>query len=277
MQDQGRGSMNVYIKVFGTNSSSDAFKVLLYFCSARGITGYESIEVSRSNGTFTATSYHNEQSHTGNITVNASLKTVDGKQVFDASKDRTALANYKGSWGTYKGYVKISYDSALNENLIEAKRYNSFTFRGSGADKNYSISSFSGTSLSDLKFLEAAYKGISVQNRGNSHSYSGQASFQNTHYKNISDIAFKDRVTSYDFSTDTFFTTLTDPTGDTAGLDCSAKGDVTVTMDFTNSAVMQVGQLCEKDRYDNYELCNSQSIQAAWGIIQNYHASQGGG
>jgi len=256
---------DVFIRVYGTSSvGSDVYKVRLHFCSEGAVTGSETIEVNRATGVMSASGKHSDDHGQGSNSMTGGLRLAsDGTLEWDPNSTRTAAGAWTGDWGTYKGSLEI-----LNGQLT-AKRYNSWSQgENSGVDKNYSISSFSGSSLADVRFLEAAFQGINTWG-AESHSYTGSTSYRDTYYMSVAN-DFTDTVAAYDVAGDAFFVNdIESP--DYSDISCDEVGDVEVALDFNNSALIAVGEACEADRYDNYNLCWGETMQNAQNrIFQMY-------
>lgn len=262
--------MDVFFTIKGSNTvTSDKYAYSMYMCLAGNVTDKESLEVNKSTGVITMTNERDGEGDKGYNQVTAYLTTDSaGNVAFDSSKVRTALSNHSGSWGTYKGQISISGD-----NLITSRRL--FSNPGWGSNKDFSISSFSGSNVNTLRFREAAYKGISTPLVGDSHSFSGVTEFQTDHFVSVASSAISTSTdfTSTDVATDTFYADGSVPTMDTTGLNCSATPAVTVTMDFADPNVAAIGLVCEGNKMNdfNYGLCYGTSVNSAmsrlWSIM----------
>ncbi|MBI3535095.1 MAG: hypothetical protein HY072_06385 [Deltaproteobacteria bacterium] len=252
--------MIVFIKISGSDSvTADVYKASLWFCNGSTVDGYEVFEINKTTGVFTANNSHNDFSGKGTSSISASLKVgADGNITFDETKDRIAEALYTGDWGTFHGGVTIN-----SANKIYTKMYNKF---GTWTDKNYAVASFSGTSLSDLKFLAGGYKGESGDGVHN-FNYSGGTEFQNTYYVATLTSALATEAGLMTFSTDSFYSSLTAPVFSSGSYSCSTTANINVTMDFSNAAVKAVQTECESDRLTNYSYCNSAAVQAAEALL----------
>jgi len=254
----GESDQDVFIKIHGSDEAGgDNYKTTLYFCSSGTTGGYEILTVNKSTGTFTTTDVGSEGGASKSSSVTAYL-TVDGSGniIFDKSKSRSATSTYYQSGGNiFKGDVTITATD-----LIYAKRYFSSVW---GVNRNYSISGFTGSSFDNLRFTEAGYTGKDQRSGSGSHNYAGSAVFNSTHYTTDTSNALYSEVSGYDFTADSFFTSISAPTVDTSGYSCSATPDAEVTMDFSNSDVQAIQTACEADRFDNYTMCWGSAIQNA--------------
>ncbi len=266
--DSEYGSQNIFIRVHGKSNlaSADDFQITMYECNpdTNAIQGYEVLAANKSTGVFTGTGYHSGDWGSGIQTISAFL-TVNaaGNVVFDPSKDRSANSHWTGNWGTFKGSVTITGD-----NLMYGKRYNTSIYNSTtNIDKNYAVTSFSGTSMATLRFLEGAFSGVSSWG-GESHSYSGATEYQNTVYGDVSSGSYLDTVNAYSFGSDPFFTSnLSVVASDTSGYSCSATADIVVSINMQSSAMQTIQATCEADRFSNYSMCWSNAIQEAQSIV----------
>ena len=262
--DHGPGEMYVNIKVFGSNNSSaGSYKASLYFCAGTSGTpmsdnGYEVFEFNKATGQFTSSSYG--ASH--NSEAKAFLKKVGDQILVDAARDRSAV--FKSTYGgqSYKAEVVIT-----GTNKVYNKAYNSGSW---GSSRNYSVASFTGASMSDLRFTAGAFKG-----RGESTgctywngvttvacdpwSYDGGTEFQNTSYVSTTSSSLYAELASVNLQTDSFFSDLTVNAADLTQFDCAATPTATLEMDFATPAVIAVAAECEGERlFDNessWQMC----------------------
>jgi len=263
----GDQSQKIFIRVAGTSTvGADVYKVQLGMCTTEGAArGLETIEVNRTTGRMTATGLHNEGSGTGSNSMTGGLRlAADGNLEWDPTSVRTATGAWNGDWGTFKGSLEIS-----SAGVITAKRFNVWDQGGhDGVDKNYSISSFSGTSLASVRFLEAAFKGVNSFD-DNEHSYVGSTSYRDTFYMNVAN-DFTSTVNAYDIDGDSFFANdVSEP--DLSVVDCGLTPEYTVTVDMSSGPMEAVRATCEGDRYDNYDLCRSDAIQSAQNRIFTHY------
>ena len=288
-QGDERPDMGVYIRVYGSNSTegSAGYAVDLYFCNdgADKPDSYETIRSVTGSGVLTLKSYQNrvenEGTQVGVETITAYLtQDANGNVIFDPTKSRSAISHHTGSWGKFKGQIEI--DGA---NQIIARRFNSYSFTDhnaasvTGNDYNYSMAAFDATvGLSDLKFTEGAFVGWNTSSGGNDHNYNGQMEFQTDHYVNTSSGSFNDNITAYingnataAFQADSFFSETSLSSTEVAAIieanDCSATISAELDMDFSSSEVQAMQQVCEGERYDNYNLCRNDDVAAAENIV----------
>jgi hypothetical protein len=253
---------DVFIRVYGTNTTgANVYRVNLYFCTNGSVTGSESMEVNKSTGVYTTSGSQSRDSQYGSYAVSAYLSAANGTVSFDASKERTMTAAFSGSWGNFKGSVTIT-----GGNVMRTKRYNSFTHQStSGIDKNYSVASFTGTGISTLRFLDGASKGHSTWG-GEGHGYSVGTEYRDTRYVDTASGDKYVEAAAVDFSSDSFYTSSLTVTAPTFTEDCNATPDIAASLNMSSAGMATVQATCEADRFDNYSMCNSSTMQSA----QNY-------
>ena len=269
------GSFNVNFTIKGTDSvGSNSYAYDVHFCKNPGsgwmVNGTESATVDKSSGLVTMTSNHREDADNyGTNTVTAYLKNEDGNVSYDLSKERVAISYGNHSGGTaYRGKVVITGDNVITN-------YRGFTGAGV-SNKDFSMASFSGSSMSELRFLEGAYKGLGVWG-ANSFNYDGATEYQTvasgsypgTYYvavdPNSSTIGQTSSFQGADVSTDAFLagTNPAAPSYDTAALCDNWNPDVTVTMDFLNADIIALKNTCDNGNYwrqINHYLCQGQKL-----------------
>lgn len=260
------GSFNVFFKVFGTNSvTSEVYKYDMWMCNSGTAGEIETLTVNKTTGEMTSTRTSSRSGRSGGRPTYTSSDaltaylTVDGSGniSFDRSRSRTATSTHSGGWGNFKGQIEVT-----GSDLIYARRYFSGTW---GVDKNYSLSAFGGTSFSDFKFLQAAYKGKSdPSGPTTAHEYDGVTEYRDTFYASVASSDLSAEVDEFNMDTDTFLSSFSAPTFSIGSYTCSDTPDVTVSMDFADTAVAAVGTECnnESTRID-YEMCNSTAVQNA--------------
>lgn len=260
----GGFTMDVWVKVSGTNSvTSDAYKLQLHFCEGSTVTGAETLEVNKATGVYTSSSSNSESGFIGSSVVTAYLKKENGSVIFDAGKNRSAVAHYSGPWGKFKSDLIINSSNQIISKMRSSSSY--------GSDKVYAIAGFAGSSLKTLQFLEAGFKGVSGGSGYADQSYSGGTEWKDTFYA-AADNALKTTASAVDFTADPFYSeSLTAPTVDLTGYSCSLTPDITVGMDFTSAAVAAVQTTCEGDRFNDYSMCDGTAVRnAETKIYQSY-------
>jgi hypothetical protein len=259
-------TQDVFIKVYGSDSvTSNIYKVGLYFCQSGSVTGVENIEVNKTTGTYSASNYHNESSGKGKMNVTAFLKqNADGTISFDASKDRTASSTFSGTWGKFKADLTIT-----GSNQIFTKMYNTSS---SWTNKTYSIANFSGSGISGLRFLEAGFKNYSSDGGSNVNSYSGATEWQNTYYAASTTNALKTQAEAMDLNSDSFFSSISDPSSDVSAYSCTATPDMTADLDFSIPAIATIQTTCDSEKFSDYDMCWNNSVSSAMNkVFQSYN------
>lgn len=261
----------VLIKVYGSDSvGADVYKVQLMMCKSGSPKGYETFEVNKSTLAYSAASVHKDSdSAKFSSSMTATLKEGSGDTLeFDTSKDRTVLM--KGSFSSDKFGAKVLI---TGENLI----YNLMNHEnGSNKDKIVSVSQFSGSSINDVRFLAAGFKGYNEGSSGN-HTWEGALEWHDTYYAAISSSSSDLYTKANDIGlSDSFFSEDKNPTTDFTGVDCGASADYVVTMDFTDDAVKAIAEKCEannkvKGSDNNY--CWNSNVQTAQQRIFQYYSA----
>lgn len=260
MEGQAVDDMNIFIRVKGRNTiGSETYRVELTMCNGTSstVTGTDILELSKVSGLFTASSSHNSGGFGGTSTLTAHLTgSSDGRITFDTNRPRQAVSHFGGSWGVFKSDVTITADSK-----IYTKMRNSGT---NYSNKSYSVSSFSGTSMASLRFREAGYKGTSTYG-ASTQTFAGATEWNSTYYQAVASSDLLTEANLIDLNTESFFTgTLSAPAqADLSVYSCTVTPDVTVEMDFANSAVAAIQTACEGERFAAYSMCNSSAIQGA--------------
>lgn len=263
---RGGEGMDVFIKVHGKNSvGATKYKTELFFCQGSTVTGRETIEVDLETGKMTSNNTNSESGYKGQETVVAYLKAkADGSGFdFDETAERTATVISSHDSGIFKG------DLAIKGGTITGKRY--FNSTSWGTDKNYSVTNFTGTGLSSLRFTDGAYKGESswtYNGQSSTHSYTGATEWQNSYYAATQNSQLYTDIQSYSFGTDTFFTTIAAPTVDFSDLSCAVTPDATITFNMSDPGAKVEIAKCEEDRYDNYDLCYADAVKNAENVLR---------
>jgi hypothetical protein len=141
-----------------------------------------------------------------------------------------------------------------------------------GTYKNYANVQFTGDSLASVRFLAGAVKGLSVPTGEDSFNYTSATEWRDSYYKSVTSGTLYDQANQVQFSTDSFFSssTVSAPSDFSAtNYPCAGTVDATITMDFSDPAVMAIGEACERERFDDYDMCDSSSINSAMQKIFN--------
>ncbi len=277
--EDDRGEQNIFIKVYGSSSTEGAagYAVDLWFCGEGSSTprGYEKARINSAAKTFTTT---NAETSFGSFVMQASaslISATNGDIEFDPDATKTASVFFSHSEGeddmTFKSVINIDSD------VLTTKNYGVF---GDSINKNYTVSQFSGSSLADLRFLQAGFAGESSYNGNEQDPYYGATEYQTSTYADILSGTYYDLVNDYDFSADSFYgsdnasyATLLAAVSDYS---CDVTPDIVVTMDFSNTDVQAVAADCESGRLDNMDFCDGEAIQTARQAMFTSFAQQQG-
>ena len=259
------GDFDVNIRILGHGGDKDAaYRVELFGCHDGTPDNLEQIEMDRKTGLYSISSGDNYTDRDGNRSSGRSRLVAylnvaaDGTATFDSSRERLLSSRWQSANGLYKGETVITPD-----NLIYAKRYSSSNNRDwQGVDRNYTIASFSGSRISDVRLLEGAFKGVSTDSSDRTYGYSGGAEYNETYYGQKREGALYEAANTFDFESDEFFKELDAPDLDLSALDCGTEADAVVEMDFSDASVIALGEQCEQDHI-NYDLCNGDDLRRA--------------
>jgi len=259
-------NMDVFFTIHGTDSiGSDKYKYTMYMCQNNAVTSTETLEVTKSTGVLTVTSADSRGSDRGSMSVTAYLKASGSGFTFDPTKSRLADVSYTGSWGTYKGNIEIT-----SSDLVKGKRW--FSSGDWGSNKTYSVAAFTGSSVDTFRFAQACTKGISSNAAGNqTWPYNSITEYRNTHYAAVASSDLSAQCDSFTIADDSFFTSNTVSSMDSTGLSCSATTDISVAMDFSNSAVDAIKDTCdgESNKLANYSMCDGNAVRTAESYCRN--------
>lgn len=251
--EEGPSEENVFIKVYGTQQNSESsalYKVDLWFCTPGDETpnGAEQISISNA-GRFSAVSLHDDSARGGGgglfQATSEGFLTIgsDGEVTFDPTKPRSATAEMDGAeWG-FKSAVQISSD-----NKIKTKFYDVF---GGGSNKGFAVTRFSGSGVDSLRFLEGAFKGLNSGDEG----FSGATEFRDSFYAAAPDSGLKGQLNSVDLAEDEFYQNPPTSSFDLSEYSCAAEADIEVSLDMSNTSVMESIAPCEQ-RLDGMHFCH---------------------
>jgi hypothetical protein len=264
---------NVFIQIAGSNTvGSEVYKATLWFCddgSSGTPNDLEVTEINTSNGTFSSINQGEDSEGKYYYNIQAYLTTSGSEVIFDTSKDRTASTKYSDNEFNSKSDITIN-----SANNIITKSYHTFSSgNDSFTNKDYSKSEFSGTGYDDLKFLQAGYKGVGeiTGSATESWNFSGGAEFQDSYYVATTTNPLATEAGTFDFDTDSFFSSLDPLTVDMGTASCSATPDVTVTIDLNDPVLGQIAATCGATEIqggaDHLNFCDGSSIQNARNYI----------
>lgn len=264
------GDQLVYIKVYGTSnsalSSANDYFVDLWFCASTTSTpvGYEQLRYTASTGALEKTSVNTGNGTFQSVFSATVTEDTNGIPIFDTASNRTITTTFSGTFDSTafidRTQVTVSGDQ------LSAK---SFNVMESSQRKNFAVAQYSGDDVSDLRFLQGAYKGTETTG---SFSYSGGVEFQTDHYQGlssidlVSDADIASVANSYSFAADSFFTTAPTsadiPTNNLSNFSCDPTVNYTVTMNFSDTAVAAIATTCESD-FSGMQFCDSDTINSA--------------
>lgn len=118
--------------------------------------------------------------------------------------------------------------------------------------------------MSDLRFLEGGAK-----NEFNGQSFDGATEYHaiespvsDSFYASTPNSAYADKVSSFDFSTDDFYTVL--PTVNNPDeFSCSATPDIAISLAFQNQAFQAVATKCNGEKLNGSDFCQSTALLEA--------------
>jgi hypothetical protein len=247
----GSGSQTGFINIHSSKklaSKGNQYAYNLWFCNDGETTAnnYEETSVSL-GGLFTYKNVNAMQSNKYQNEITAHLTKSGSSIDFDLTKERTA-----SSAGEFQGANFKSAVTVLPTNLIKTKVKE--TFNGFGRS-NYGIASFSGTGLSDFRVQSAALKDVF-----SSQSMQAGIEFRDTVYVSAPNSELASLLSEVDIATDPFYVQDGTVTPDFSDKPCSAQADVTISMNFSSSALQQIFMSCQSDRLNNMDFCRNQQI-----------------
>ncbi len=247
------GQQDIFIRV--ASESANAAKSLQYsytinFCEGNAVAGSESTQISL-GGKFTANTNHTfGDSGRSAISVIANLKKANSSYEFDSATSRSA--SFVGISGdhTFAARLEISPNNEITSRFRDSS--------GLSVVKGYSISHFSGSSMSDLRFLEGGAK-----NEFNGQEFNGATEYRaiespvsDSFYASTPDSAYAAKVNSFDFSADDFYTVL--PTVNNPDeFSCSTTPDIAISLAFQNPAFQSVATKCNGEKLNGTDFCQS--------------------
>jgi hypothetical protein len=254
------GASNGIIKVFAENqvaSSGDLYKYEMIFCEGDAREPQE-IEKTRitSSGEFISSSFNTSEGGSGNFagTVRAFLRAEGSGLVFDTSRSRTATSsstrNEGGSPSSRKSEIIIT-----SSNEIINKEYG---IHSDGANKAYSISRFSGTGMSSLRFFEGA-----IKQSFSFGEFNGATEFRDNVYVAAPGNSYVTSLSAVDITADSFYSSIpTIPEG-TTSISCNTRADIEIAVDMSSEAMGSVAEACEGERIDGIDFCRNNQLSDA--------------
>lgn len=276
----GRGSSDIFIKVYGTGDStgSSGYAADLWFCSSGSANGYEQIRVSNSANTITTTSVHSDFGNFVGI-ISASLTTnASGQFIFDSSKDRGATVYFGPTDGSFTFLGGVTINSA---GLITARDYNTGTFGGqTNTNKHAVFANYTGDTMDTLRFSAASFA-LQDTFGGSPMTINDATEYSTTHYANVDSGTLLTTAQAERFDNDiysgtssTAYSTAQTKINAISGFSCSTTPDVTVSMDFSASGPQAVAALCE-NHYANMNFCDGTAVSTVRSKIMASQSSRG--
>jgi len=264
--DSEESSGGMFIRIASRNeldSGSNIYKYDLWDCSGGEIQSREG-GVVRLNGDFiSSSSGANEDGSFENV-VQGFVISTGGDITFDTSRDRTAKSLYRSQ---LDGRLSNSSIAITSENELISKQRSEAPGE---TQRSYAISSFSGSSVSELRFLSGATSMEFERSSGNQ-AFMGSSEYRDTFYASAPESSYARRVREFNFTRDRYFTeSLSNPEVNTSSLSCSPTVDVEVTINMSHPTMTIVRNNCEGVRLDGFNMCSGDAIFQAQ---QNYSLS----
>ena len=117
--------------------------------------------------------------------------------------------------------------------------------------KGYTVSTFTGSEISEVRFLSGAFKQDSF--------FSGAAEYRDAYYKASPSNPLLAELAAVDIAIDKFYTKPPAVNINLSKFSCSAKADIVVSMDMGNAAIKPIVDKCEGDQLQNMDFCRQDS------------------
>ena len=132
------------------------------------------------------------------------------------------------------------------------------------ARRSYSVSTFSGSDVSNVRFLSGAYRGSSNDSQGHQFDFVGATEFRDSYYAAAPQNSLLDQVEDFDFADDKFFDTEQELRLDLSAYPCDAAADVEVQVEMRSEFMQEVRKNCEPSDFRNMHFCHeSTEIRSA--------------
>ncbi len=254
---EGPGNQAIFLRVSSSKENKinkNLYEVSIWHCkdgdSSPSEVNYFKIS---STGLYTSENFGKpleQESAAFRSTVSGLLKASSSSLSWDSSKSRTIDKSFRDGENAFKAQIEIG-------SLIRSKTFDSFQGR---SNKNYSVSSFTGTDVTDVRFLAGAYKGIF----DDQFSFIGATEFRDSSYRAAPNNELVSQVSSFDFDADDFFSSSGNAELDFSQYDCTAAPDIELNLDMSNSALQTLKSKCEMVDFRNMHFCHEDSaVQAA--------------
>jgi hypothetical protein len=233
-------------------NKGDAYNTTLVFCAPdnEGVENVEKMRIKLS-GEFTGTSLGSsggggsfESKFTG------FMRLIDGRLVFDESKDRTATIEFLADENSnFKSKLLLTSDGKM-------RSWQRDVFDDS-LRKSFSVVGLSGSGFADLRLTEGAYKESGDFGDREPTAFE----YRDTYYSAAPNSALIDELELVDFD-DAFFDSAASPGAD---LDdyvvfCSGATDITIGLDMSHSNMVAVAEICEGERVDGGDFVSQSSL-----------------
>jgi len=252
------GRSDGIIKIFAASqiaASGDRYRYEMIFCEADA-EGPQEVELTRitTQGEFVSRSANVYGSGRFAGTVRAFLRSVGDALVFDTSRPRRAsfssVQEELERESQTKAEVVISTD-----NTISSKEYGLF---GDETRKAFSVSSFSGSGIASIRFLEGA-----VKQTFSFGDLSGATEFRDSSYVTSSSTPFASELDEVDLETDPFYSGEPEPDELDASIGCDTEADVEIVVDMDTPEIEELARSCESERLDAVQFCQSDELTEA--------------
>ena len=256
------GASTGILKVFAADqiaSSGDLYKYEMAFCEGDSRTPQE-VEKTRitSAGAFISQSANVGGGGEGSRfsgTVTAFLRAEGGVLLFDTSRPRRASFTSTNQFGG-EAFSNRS-DVIISEgNELTNKEY---SLSSRETRKAYSISSFSGSGVTSIRFLEGA-----IKQSFSSGDLNGATEFRDRVYVSAPSNRFVTSLDSVDLQSDPFFSGTPEPETVTASVTCTTQADIEVEVTMENDSVRGITAECESERLSgDVRFCSSAELEEA--------------
>jgi len=245
----GEGSSEIFIELPGKGQNiinGNIYKHTLYFCDGETTPGSLERATIKNNLDYLMETLGNEDGSEFFSNISSKI-TVDsnGKLIFNPNAARDVDISFiQGGDSFFKGNLIIA------NNKIKNKTFDSF---GDSQRKAYTVAKYTGNSIQTLRFTEGATK---------DDNFSVITEYRDSFYAAAPNNAeFNADLAAVDLESDTFYVSA--PTIDVSELsdfDCdTAVAGATITMDFSNPALVEFTASCEQNRLEGMNFCRNDS------------------
>ncbi|MBN8550125.1 MAG: hypothetical protein J0M12_12480, partial [Deltaproteobacteria bacterium] len=254
--------MFIKISSRGENDAAgNLYRFDLWDCQSNEVISRES-GVVKLSGDYIASNFNLNEGGSYSGTVRGFLKFEEGDITFDNTRDR--LATSKGGGGEER---RVSEIKVTADNRIISKHR---AVRSEEIQKSYSVSSFSGASVADLRFLSGGTL-MSFERENGSDTFVGASEFRDAGYASSPDSEEATLVSGFAFDDDSFYAgEIEEPTANLSGISCSPRVDIEMTIDMESDVMGEIRAECEGSRLDGFDMCRSEEIDEAVNNFQQY-------